>query len=621
METPYDNNEIRIGGVFDCLLDEHMTLVETDESLYHFLGYSKEMFDEKFHGHLLEIVYEEDREKVLETARRQLAFGTVFMCTYRVVSWTGELYWVWISAEIKRDQDNGVWLHGMFHDITREKRNQEQLAISEQRYEIVLAQMQDIVFELDCETQEIYYSPNFEKKFGYSVSSDGFPDSMFESDVIYEEDKAPLRRKFQQLRQGENAMRQEYRIKNRDGAYLWVEIHATSIRDESGKLLRILGIIKDINSRKQEILEIRKTAVVDSLTGLYNRGECIRRIEEYIGQSSSMAAFLLIDVDNFKQVNDTMGHAYGDSVLAELAQGLRALFRQSDIIARLGGDEFVVFMTGLREKDHILSKVNGILQFLHSYKNAPTVCSLSCSIGCSIYPEHGTTFSTLLHKADAAMYHAKKQGKAQYYLYEEGRIPGFGENGEILPRITMQKSFHDQIIEYVFRFFIEHPENETAIPVLSGQLGAVFHMDRISIYEKADGLYQNTFCWSGPGAVSGLPREQEAAEGTSPEQGFSQEEQELSRELRQAAESEQVIAYSDVSQIKAEGLREWFRSRNTRSAVICFLRGEREGVLTAILYEDCQKIRQDGTEERYSLYLISQIIHLFLIHRKMYPAN
>ena len=97
----------------------------------------------------------------------------------RLVKKGGTICWAWISAEVMENKEEGCWFHCIFHDISKEKEAQRQLAISEQRYEIVLSQMQDIIFELDCVTYEIYYSPNFEKKFGYQIPAEGFPDSMF----------------------------------------------------------------------------------------------------------------------------------------------------------------------------------------------------------------------------------------------------------------------------------------------------------------------------------------------------------------------------------------------------------------------------------------------------------
>ena len=594
--TPSETFGLKSGGTFDCLYDENFTLTETDGSIYYFLGYTPESFHEAFHGHLMEAIYPEDRELIKKEIRHQLSAGNVFMYENRLVGKNGELYWVWVSAEVRNDPQKGPWFHCTFHDITEEKQSQEQLAVSEQRYEIVLAQMQDIIFELDCQTFEIYYSPNFEKKFGYSIPPEGFPDSMFATDIIYEDDKAPLRKKFQDILQEAKSMQHEYRIKKMDGTYLWVEVHATAIRDSYGSLRKILGIITDIDSRKKEIIEVRKTAVLDPLTNLLNRRECIRRIEEYIRKSKSLAAFMLIDVDNFKVINDTMGHAYGDSVLTELAAGMRTLFRQTDIIARLGGDEFVIFMTNIQEQANAVAKINGILNLFQQYKHASETSCISCSIGCSLYPEHGTTFSTLFQKADAAMYHAKNRGKAQYYIYEEGKIPSIGENGDILPARNMQKSFHDHIIETVFRFFLEHPDTDTAIPLLLEQLGVIFHADRISVCENpATGAFRNICCWNAPDI---LPC-RETWNYAPPPNSWEQ------------AKEEPAILYGDTAQIEDSCVRTWFSSRGTKAAV-AFLLKNKEGTLTLLLYEDCRRTRQGGDEEIYTLFMVSEIIHLFL---------
>ena len=405
------------GGVFNCRYDKYFTLIDADDHLFEFLGYTREEFSERFHNHILDAVYEGDRKMVMGEISRQLKNGSVFMYENRLVKKGGTICWAWISAEVMENKEEGCWFHCIFHDISREKEAQRQLAISEQRYEIVLSQMQDIIFELDCVTYEIYYSPNFEKKFGYQIPAEGFPDSMFATDIVYEADKAGLRGGFQAILKGNDKMECEYRLKSRDGSYLWVDVHATALRDGDGRLLKILGIISDIDQRKKEIIKARKAAALDPLTGLLNRRECEVRAEQYMQQGHDPAAMLLIDVDNFKHINDTYGHLFGDKVLNETAGSLRGIFRHEDIVARIGGDEFVVFMTNIQKNSVIEAKVNAIRNIFDHYTNGENTCSIGCSIGVSFYPEHGTDFMSLFAKADAAMYRAKKNGKGQYCIY------------------------------------------------------------------------------------------------------------------------------------------------------------------------------------------------------------
>lgn len=411
------------GGVFDCLYDEYFTLIHSPESLYAFLGYTHEEMEQLFNNHLWECIYSEDRPSLKDEIARQLYSGNVFMYENRLITKSGEIRWIWISAELKTDTLQRRYFHCIFHDITAAKKDQEKLAINEQRYEIVLSQMQDIIFELDCRTFEIYYSLNFEKRFGYQIPVNGFPDSMFKTDIIYESDKAELRLKFQSLLKGENQINHEYRIKHRDGNYLWVDVHATAIRDTAGKPLKILGIITDIHKRKTEILETRKIASLDPLTGLLNRRECIRRVSSYMERDNDLAALVILDLDHFKSVNDTKGHLYGDAVLSGISEKLLTVFKRDDVIARIGGDEFVIFIPRLKKKENVLPKLEDILRLLHETNAVRQEPFISCSMGVSYYPEHGKDFTTLYAKADRAMYHAKKQGRSQYRIYRESDSP------------------------------------------------------------------------------------------------------------------------------------------------------------------------------------------------------
>ena len=406
------------GGIFDCRYDKYFTLVNADDNLFRFLGYTREEFAHLFHNRVLDAIYEGDRETLLGEVDRQLSTSKVFRYENRLVVKGGRMRWVWVSAELVEDQGEGEIIHCIFHDISREKKAQEQLAINEKRYDIILSHIQDIIFELDCITYDIYYSPNFERKFGYQIPTKGFPDSMFATDIIYEEDKAGLRAKFHTILNGENQMECEYRLKKSDGTYLWVDARAAALRDSDGRLLKILGIISDIDGRKQEILAAKKAAVLDPLTGIYNRGECVALVETYMKRTQGQAAMFLIDVDNFKCVNDTFGHVYGDQLLQEMAGGLRAVFRQSDVVARVGGDEFVVFMTDVGSKEIIVNKASAIQGVFERWAGEANECIMGCSIGVSFYPEHGSDFLTLYRKADEAMYRAKKSGKRRFCVYD-----------------------------------------------------------------------------------------------------------------------------------------------------------------------------------------------------------
>ena len=328
------SREAVTGGIFECRYDESLTLTQADNSLFRLLGMNAGSLTSGTPISFLDRICAEDRPIFLEKIRYQLSRSRVFMSELHIMTSNGQLRWIHICGELLTEQESPL-LHCIFHDVTDARDRQERLAIESQIYDIILSQTQDIIFELDCLTRDIYYSPTFEKKFGYQIPVRGFPDSMFATDIIHEKDKIPLRSCFQSILAGQDQMQCEYRLKHRNGRYLWVSVNATAIRDLRGRLLKIVGIISDINEQKEEILRAKKDALLDPLTSLLNRRECIRRIEAYTRTEEEMGALILIDIDNFKSINDTNGHLFGDKVLVDLAAALRLAFRRNDITARI----------------------------------------------------------------------------------------------------------------------------------------------------------------------------------------------------------------------------------------------------------------------------------------------
>ncbi|MDP1928734.1 MAG: EAL domain-containing protein [Thiobacillus sp.] len=170
-------------------------------------------------------------------------------------------------------------------------------------------------------------------------------------------------------------------------------------------------------SREREHL-----AIHDALTGLPNRRlliECLEQALVHARRHKTMIGVLFIDLDNFKRVNDTLGHAVGDQLICSVAKRLRAAVRSEDIVARLGGDEFVVIISDMNEVTKILHVVNKILAVMGApYQIQERELFNSCSIGISVYPTDGINSSDLLKNADTAMYHAKGSGKNRYHLYD-----------------------------------------------------------------------------------------------------------------------------------------------------------------------------------------------------------
>ena len=147
------------------------------------------------------------------------------------------------------------------------------------------------------------------------------------------------------------------RIKSDTGAYLWYCIRVTLIYDKDQKPLKAVGVMVNIDDAKRQTEKLTERASRDALTGLYNRAEAFRLVAEHLAQSQQQEhTLMMMDIDNFKQINDTKGHLFGDTVLQDIGRMLKKLFRSTDIVGRIGGDEFVTFLPGTNSRAVIEEK-------------------------------------------------------------------------------------------------------------------------------------------------------------------------------------------------------------------------------------------------------------------------
>jgi len=193
----------------------------------------------------------------------------------------------------------------------------------------------------------------------------------------------------------------------------------TAMFDENGNILKTIGLISDIDKEKAEAETLLFKAQRDSLTGLYNKGTVQSMIEDYIESKDTNGALFVIDVDNFKGVNDNLGHLAGDFVLAGISSMLSKVFDENSIVGRIGGDEFIVFLNNIDSEELLYKKADDLVKgFRSSFEEESSEYKVSGSIGIAKYPEHGKSFKELFINADKAVYLAKSKGKDNYCIFE-----------------------------------------------------------------------------------------------------------------------------------------------------------------------------------------------------------
>ena len=210
----------------------------------------------------------------------------------------------------------------------------------------------------------------------------------------------------------------EVRMLHKNGQIGWIESMCVPIFDDANNMIGALGINRDITERKKEQERLHNLAHYDHLTAIPNRYLLLDRLEHLIAQSergTSEFSLLYMDLNEFKLINDTKGHAFGDQLLKEVALRLTQLIRKSDTFARLGGDEFVFLLENASQKHDLAVKVEMILkEFDRDFLINGEAINVGCSIGIATYPADGSTIEDLLATGDAAMYKAKQNDLGSY---------------------------------------------------------------------------------------------------------------------------------------------------------------------------------------------------------------
>ena len=202
-------------------------------------------------------------------------------------------------------------------------------------------------------------------------------------------------------------------IQTKDGTRKTIQISSFPIQTSAGTLIGT--IIRDISDQKEFERHLQHTATHDALTNLPNRTLLLDRLDHSIARAqrnNSRLGVLYIDLDNFKDINDTYGHAAGDFVLQEFTSRILGETRKSDTFARISGDEFVMLMESISDSNQVEILGEKILQLVHEpFEMNGSTFEVTLSIGVSVYPDDGGTSLRLIQQADAAMYEAKKAGK------------------------------------------------------------------------------------------------------------------------------------------------------------------------------------------------------------------
>jgi len=311
--------------------------------------------------------------------------------------------------------------------------NQERLRRSEERYRMVTEASNGGIWEWDLDRNHRYYSPRWFELLGYE-QEDLITSEMMQQ-VVHPEDNVKIHEEFASLQAGvKEVFECEYRLRCKNGEYRWFLGRGKALFDDQGRAYRMVGSNIDIHQLKLYQQRMRHLAYYDTLSDLPNRLYLLEKMDELVSREDAKAALFFVDTDNFKFINDTLGHKFGDRLLIQASARLTSLIGEAGMLFRLGGDEFVILMNdaGKEEATGLAQKL--IQGFKEPFRIDDSDLYVSISIGISFYPEDGRSPEELLKNADVAMYAAKEAGKGQYAVFAPAFLEAFNE------RVVLEKN-------------------------------------------------------------------------------------------------------------------------------------------------------------------------------------
>jgi len=405
------------GMAYRCKDDVSWTMLFVSEGCFDLTGHPAEELVDNARISYAQLIHPDDREYVWREIRSALEKDQPFRMVYRIVPPDGLVKWVWEQGCLVSDphSEEGV-LEGFITDITDRKRAEQALSYSEERYRTLVDQASDAFFLTDPEGNIAEANTSFCRMLGYSIQE---LREMNISALVSERDEkteVSILREFRRRR----TVVFDRRFRRKDASVIVVEI--------GGKRLTngyLQGIMRDVTLRKRDEEKLRKAAIYDAMTGLFNREHFLERFSTEVRlaqKNGTEFSICLCDLDDFKDVNDRFGHLAGDEVLVALGRIIREEIRLKDIAGRYGGDEFCVIFPNTPASEAILSveRIRSNLAQRVFHAGGKKSFSIHATFGLADLSLDHSDEKALFDSTDKALYQAKAQGGNRSVIFQKG---------------------------------------------------------------------------------------------------------------------------------------------------------------------------------------------------------
>lgn len=405
------------------VVDQELIVLSGNEAFFEVIGYEKEEFAEVFHNVLKDIVVSEDYSSIMQDVTNSKG-GISIERNFRILSKDQNTKWILFKAKssAEKDRKHNQVLYCTFHDITKSSELQRRLEVEEERYRLISEISDDITFEYDVKTDVMYFGRRFEELFQKSRIIYDFQKNNAYDDILDKETVDSFLSIFHIRKKVSTKYYTELKINGIGSNSDWYGLHYTGIFDENDRLCKVIGKFVNIDKQVREKEYLLMKSQLDPMTKLLNKITSEKEISQYLSNADeySLGAMLIIDVDDFKSINDNLGHLFGDAVLKDIAKHITKVFRSKDVIGRIGGDEFMIYMKDISSKQIVYEKAQKLCEgIVGLYSNSKWSSNLSVSIGIAMQEGKSHSYAELFQNADVALYQAKEKGKNCYVIFQD----------------------------------------------------------------------------------------------------------------------------------------------------------------------------------------------------------
>ena len=419
-----------------------------------------------------------------------------------------------------------------------------------------------------------------------------------------------------EVKSGSAMVTKEMRIRNEQEEYHWYRVRGRVIFDEEGMPDKVIGSMEDIDDAKRLELRQADESMRDGLTKLYRRPYVNQMIQEYLaGQNGNVyAGLVLMDIDDFEQLNEEMGNAFGDEILRNIAEDIDEIFYPTDILGRVGGDEFIVLMKNIRCMDDIEKKVREIQHVIAStYIGESKKRGGTVSIGAAVYPLHGEDYDTLYENAQKALLRAQDRGHNSYGMYD-AELEGEYAQLDVDYLRKDEREYEerhqvsDSLIELAFKLIDESKDTDSAINLLIRQVVRQLDLTGIAIMERTheeNGMAIMYQC--------GLEDNDEAMVGNV----INFDDEEWNAIISTFSLGDSLATVVDTTAVEDAVIRKLLLAYGIRSFAGCafYDKGNFQGI---ILYIDDNKEHQWTSDEGTTIRAVTNVVSSYLLKMKAY---